>query len=73
MKVWASVVMIRAGHLLVTRDFSNFELRISKSGKAVVLLVWFCVFFKGCIENLEYTSKICIRITGFQCGGTVNM
>lgn len=69
--------MNRVGHLLVTRDFSNFELCISTYGKGVVLWVCFYVVFKGCKENLEngqkYTSKICIGITNFERGGTVNM
>jgi len=62
--------MNRVGHLLVIRDFSNFELCISKSGKGVFL--WFCFYavFKGCFENLEnglvYISKICIAITNIQ-------
>lgn len=73
----ASVVMKRVEHLLVTSDFSNFEQCISKSGKGAFL--WFCIYvvFRGCVENLEngleYTSKICIGITNFRCGRTVNL
>lgn len=68
-EVSTSVVMNRVRHLLVTKDFSNFEMYISKCGKAVLLWFGFSLVFKGCVENLEsgleYTSKTCIGITDF--------
>lgn len=43
------------------------------------MFLWlgFSLVFKGCIEDLEngleYTSKMCIGIADFQCGGTISM